>query len=175
MSLQWSRGGDLLRLQTLGWFPLLVTVGPVGRTSRAHRDAIARLVAAARAKGGKTLSDSQLVGYLPQAELRWQRALSERVRLSRAEQILEARRCPRCRAWVENSATHCAGCRHRFTPAEDEDRDQLTGQARATITSAERVLSELARGVLLNGLAPPDQDQLSVQREEATSVVMRRG
>lgn len=175
MSLQWSRKGDLLRLQTLGWFPLLMTVGPVGKATRGHRDAVARLVSSVRADGGRTLTDRQLVDYLPQAEGRWQRALTERRRIARAERFIEARKCSLCAAWVDHGATHCVACRHRFTADEDSEREDTIGNAKSTITSAEKILSDLARGVLLDGLDPSGDSRPRTVAEEATSVVMRRG
>jgi hypothetical protein len=153
MSLQWSRGRAALRLQTLGWFPLLVTVGPLGKGSGVHRDAAARLTATVVAEGGKSLTDRQLVDYLPQAQERWQRALLERRRMSTAERLLEARRCRSCGAWSDLSATHCAGCRQRFTLADDAERDAAVKQASATVQEAETILEELARGVTLDRLS----------------------
>ncbi|GAA1590553.1 MULTISPECIES: hypothetical protein [Kribbella] len=152
MSLRWTKGHAALRVQTLGWFPLLVTVGPIGRPSAVHRDAAARLTAAVLASGGKSFTDRQLVEYLPQAQLRWQRALLERQRLSTAERMLQARRCSYCGSWSETSATHCAGCRRRFTTADDRERDTTVSRATATVKEAEAMLAELARGVVLERL-----------------------
>lgn len=152
MSLRWTRGHAALRLQTLGWFPLLVTVGPIGKPAAVHRDAAARLTAAVVAGGGKSFTDRQLVEYLPQAQLRWQRALLERQRLSTAERMLQARRCSYCGAWSDPSATHCAGCRRRFTAADDAERETTVDRATATIKQAETTLAELARGVVLERL-----------------------
>jgi hypothetical protein len=149
MSLQWNRGRAVLRLQTLGWFPLLVTIGPIGRAVGAHRDAAARLTAAVLANGGKSLTDRQLAEYLPQAQRRWQRALTERQRLEQAERLLEARQCPQCRSWSETSTTHCVGCRHRFSSADDAARDAAVRRASTTVEEAEATLADLARGVLL--------------------------
>ncbi|WP_329483061.1 hypothetical protein OG555_12805 [Kribbella sp. NBC_01484] len=73
----------------------------------------------------------------------------ERRRLSRAERLLEGRPCSRCSAWSEPAATHCAGCRRRFTAAEDATWRSAAGSASATIGEAEEVLADLARGVLL--------------------------
>ncbi|NUR95651.1 MAG: hypothetical protein HOV67_10365 [Kribbellaceae bacterium] len=151
-SLRWTRANAALRLQTLGWFPLLVTVGPIGKPSPVHRDAAARLTAAVLAGGGKSFSDRQLVEYLPQAQLRWQRALLERQRLSTAERMLQARRCSYCGSWSDPSATHCAGCRRRFTAADDAEREATVDRATATIKEAETTLTELARGVVLERL-----------------------
>lgn len=152
MSLRWNRGDAALRLQTLGWFPLLVTVGPIGKATGVHRDAAARLTAAVLAGGGKSFTDQQLVGYLPHAQARWQRALLERRRLSTAERLLAARRCSYCGAWSELSATHCAGCRRRFTTADDAERDSTVSRASATVQEAEAILADLARGVVLDRL-----------------------
>lgn len=152
MSLRWRRDHTALRLQTLGWFPLLVTVGPIGKPSAVHRDAAARLTAAVLAGGGKSFTDRQLVEYLPQAQLRWQRALMERQRLSTAERLLQARRCSYCGTWSDLSATHCAGCRRRFTSADDAERDTTVSRATATVKEAETALAELARGVVLERL-----------------------
>lgn len=152
MSLRWQRGHAGLRLQILGWFPLLVTVGPIGKASGVHRDAAARLTAAVLAGGGKSFTDRQLVEYLPQAHLRWQRALLERRRLSTAERMLKARRCSYCGTWSDMSATHCAGCRRRFTAADDAERDTVVSRATATVEEAEAALTELARGVVLDRL-----------------------
>jgi hypothetical protein len=152
MSLRWNRGQAALRLQTLGWFPLLVTVGPVGKTTAAHGDGVARLTAAVLAGGGKSLTDQQLVEYLPQARARWQRALVERRRLSAAERLLQARRCSYCAAWSDMSATHCAGCRRRFTAADDAEWDATVSGASVTVEEAEAVLGDLARGVVLDRL-----------------------
>lgn len=152
MALRWKRGEAALRLQTLGWFPLLVTVGPIGKPGVVHRDAAARLTAAVLASGGKSFTDRQLVEYLPQAQARWQRALLERRRLSTAERLLQARRCSSCGAWSEMSATHCAGCRRRFTAADDAERDATVGRASATVQEAESILADLARGVVLDRL-----------------------
>ncbi|GAA1110091.1 hypothetical protein GCM10009630_03900 [Kribbella jejuensis] len=152
MALRWTRGHAALRLQTLGWFPLLVTVGPIGKPSPVHRDAAARLTAAVLAGGGRSFSDKQLVEYLPQAQLRWQRALLERQRLSTAERMLQARRCSYCGAWSDPPATHCAGCRRRFTAADDAEREATVDRATATIDEAETTLAELARGVVLERL-----------------------
>jgi hypothetical protein len=169
LSMRWQREGYVLRLHTLGWFPLLVTVGPVGGPSRAHRDAVARLTGIVQGHRGKVLSDRQLVEYLPQAGLRWRRALTEQRRLDRAEQMLQARHCKYCGAWADQSATHCPSCEHRYTSAEDAERDQAIDHAATVISSAEKVLADLARGVLLDGLSPPPTRDLT----EATSVVIR--
>ncbi|HET6742173.1 MAG TPA: hypothetical protein VFH76_24685 [Kribbella sp.] len=155
MSLRWRRDHTALRVQTLGWFPLLVTVGPIGKPSAVHRDAAARLTAAVLAGGGKSFTDRQLVEYLPQAQLRWQRALMERQRLSTAERLLQARRCSYCGTWSDLSATHCAGCRRRFTSADDAERDTTVSRATATVKEAETALAELARGVVLERLGGP--------------------
>jgi hypothetical protein len=155
MSLRWRRDHTALRVQTLGWFPLLVTVGPIGKPSAVHRDAAARLTAAVLAGGGKSFTDRQLVEYLPQAQLRWQRALMERQRLSTAERLLQARRCSYCGTWSDLSATHCAGCRRRFTLADDAERDTTVSRATATVKEAETTLAELARGVVLERLGGP--------------------
>lgn len=152
MALRWTKGPAALRVQTLGWFPLLVTVGPIGKPSAVHRDAAARLTAAVLAGGGKSFTDRQLVEYLPQAQLRWQRALLERQRLSTAERMLQARRCSYCGSWSDLSATHCAGCRRRFTLADDKERDATVRHATATVKEAETALAELARGVVLERL-----------------------
>ncbi|MFF0339230.1 hypothetical protein [Kribbella sp. NPDC004875] len=152
LSLQWTKGSAVLRLQTLGWFPLLVTVGAVGKAATVHRDAVARLTSAVLGSGGKSFTDQQLVEYLPQAQLRWQRALMERQRLAHAERMLQARRCSYCGAWSDPSATHCAGCRRRFTSADDAERDAGLDNASATVAEAESILSELARGVVLERL-----------------------
>ncbi|MFG1907157.1 hypothetical protein [Kribbella sp. NPDC048928] len=152
MSLRWRRDHTALRVQTLGWFPLLVTVGPIGKPSAVHRDAAARLTAAVLAGGGKSFTDRQLVEYLPQSQLRWQRALMERQRLSTAERLLQARRCSYCGTWSDLSATHCAGCRRRFTSADDAERDTTVSRATATVKEAETALAELARGVVLERL-----------------------
>jgi hypothetical protein len=152
MALQWRRGQATLRLQTLGWFPLLVTVGAIGRPTAVHRDATARLTAAVVANGGKSFTDLQLADYLPQAQLRWQRALLERQRLAHAERMLRARRCAGCGAWSDSFATHCAGCRRRFTSADDAERDAAVDRASATVDGAEAVLADLARGVVLDKL-----------------------
>jgi len=149
MSLQWRRGRDGLRVQTLGWFPLLLTVGPLGRVTSVHRDAVARLTAAVTANGGRTFTDRQLADYLPQAQLRWQRALTERRRLAEAERVLEGRRCHRCGAWSEPEMTHCTGCRLRFTQADDAEWNAVVAQASTTIDAAQAVLADLARGVRL--------------------------
>ncbi len=162
LSLQWRRGRDALRLQTLGWFPLLVTVGPLGRATTAHRDAAARLTAAVAAAGGRSFTDRQLAEYLPQARLRWQRALTERRRLTQAERLLEARQCSRCLAWSEPSATHCTGCRCRFTAVDDAEWETAVGQASKVIDSAATVLAELARGVLLDRISGLGTDRASV-------------
>jgi hypothetical protein len=119
---------------------------------------------------GKVLTDRQLVDYLPEAELRWRRALTEQRRLDRAEQMLEARRCNTCGTWANRTATHCPTCDHRYTSSEDAERDQAIDHAMTVIGSAEKVLADLARGVLLDGLnAAPNRDL-----SEETSVVMRR-
>lgn len=152
MSLRWNRGDAALRVQTLGWFPLLVTVGPMGKATAVHRDAAARLTSAVLAGGGKSFTDQQLVEYLPQAQARWQRALLERRRLSTAERLLAARRCSYCGSWSDLSATHCAGCRRRFTTADDAERDSTVGRASATVQEAEAILADLARGVVLERL-----------------------
>ncbi|WP_327638809.1 hypothetical protein OHB24_10690 [Kribbella sp. NBC_00482] len=152
MSLRWNRGDAALRLQTLGWFPLLVTVGPMGKATGVHRDAAARLTSAVLAGGGKSFTDRQLVEYLPQAQARWQRALLERRRLSTAERMLQARRCSSCGSWSDLSATHCAGCRRRFTTADDAERDSTVSRASATVKEAEAILADLARGVVLDRL-----------------------
>ncbi|MEV0793784.1 hypothetical protein [Kribbella sp. NPDC050459] len=152
MSLRWKRDDAALRVQTLGWFPLLVTVGPIGKPSAVHRDAAARLTAAVLAGGGKSFTDQQLVEYLPQAQARWQRALLERRRLSTAERLLQARLCRSCGAWSGMSATHCAGCRRRFTTADDAERDTTVSRASATVQEAEGILADLARGVVLDRL-----------------------
>ncbi|MGW7681295.1 hypothetical protein ACWGID_11175 [Kribbella sp. NPDC054772] len=152
LSLQWTKGLAVLRLQTLGWFPLLVTAGPVGKTLAVHRDAMARLTSAVLGSGGKTFTDQQLVEYLPQAQQRWQRALAERQRLTRAQQLLEARRCANCGSWSDMSATHCAGCRRRFTSADDALRDTSAERAGAIADEAEAALADLARGVMLERL-----------------------
>ncbi|WP_405064348.1 hypothetical protein OG474_22580 [Kribbella sp. NBC_01505] len=152
MSVRWNRGRAALRLQTLGWFPLLVTVGPIGKATAAHRDAVARLTAAVLASRGMSFSDQQLVEYLPQAQARWQRALLERRRLSTAERMLQARRCSYCASWSDTSATHCAGCRRRFTVADDTEWDATVSRASATVAEAEAVLADLARGVVLERL-----------------------
>ncbi|MEV5960599.1 hypothetical protein AB0L70_02470 [Kribbella sp. NPDC051952] len=159
LSLQWRRRQDTLRLQTLGWFPLLVTVGPLGRATTAHRDAAARLTAAVAGAGGRSFTDRQLADYLPQARLRWQRALTERRRLTQAERLLEARQCSRCLAWSEPSVTHCTGCRHRFTAIDDAERETAVGQASKVIDTAATVLAELARGVLLDRIDSPGTDR----------------
>ncbi|MEV0801966.1 hypothetical protein AB0I34_30000 [Kribbella sp. NPDC050281] len=153
MSLQWRRGRDGLRVQTLGWFPLLLTVGPLGRVAKTHRDAVARLTAAVTANGGRTFTDRQLADYLPQAQLRWQRALTERRRLAEAERVLEGRQCRRCGVWSEPSSTHCTGCRLRFTDADDADWKAVVAQASTIMDAAEAVLSDLARGVRLERIA----------------------
>jgi hypothetical protein len=152
MCLRWNRGQAALRLQTLGWFPLLVTVGPIGKAIAAHGDAGARLTAAVLADGGKSLTDQQLLKYLPQAQIRWQRALVERRRLSAAERLLQARRCSYCAAWSDMSATHCAGCRRRFTTADDAEWDATVSRASATLEESEAILADLARGVVLHRL-----------------------
>lgn len=152
MSLRWKRDHTALRVQTLGWFPLLVTVGPIGKPAAVHRDAAARLTAAVLAGGGKSFTDRQLVEYLPQAQLRWQRALVEQQRLSTAERLLQARQCSYCGTWSDQSATHCAGCRRRFTSADDAERDTTVRRATATVKDAETALAELARGVVLERL-----------------------
>ena len=152
MSVRWNRGQAALHMQTLGWFPLLVTVGPIGKASSVHGDAGARLTAAVLAGGGKSLTDQQLIEYLPQAQLRWQRALLERRRLSTAERLLQARRCSYCASWSDTSATHCAGCRRRFTVADDTEWDATVSRASATTAEAEAILADLARGVKLERL-----------------------
>ncbi|GAA1604706.1 hypothetical protein GCM10009804_71200 [Kribbella hippodromi] len=153
IALQWRRGQATLRLQTLGWFPLLVTVGAIGGATSVHRDATARLTAAVLSSGGKSLTDQQLVDYLPQSQQRWQRALLERQRLAQAERLLQARRCTACGAWSDLSTTHCAGCHRRFTSADDAERDAGVDRAATTISEAEAVLAELARGVVLEKLS----------------------
>lgn len=155
MSLRWNRGDAALRLQTLGWFPLLVTVGPMGKATGVHRDAAARLTSAVLAGGGKSFTDRQLVEYLPQSQARWQRALLERRRLSTAERLLQARRCSHCGSWSDLPATHCAGCRRRFTTADDSERDGTVSRASATVREAEAILADLARGVVLDRLNGP--------------------
>lgn len=153
LTLRWHRAtGEALGLQTLGWFPLLVTAGPVGRPTRAHREAISRLIELTRAEGGRVWSDRRLVDYLPEARTRWTRALTEQRRLTEAERLLLARRCGRCGRWSEFRATHCALCEHRFTPAEDAARDRAREDATSAIASAEHTLAALARGVLLSDL-----------------------
>lgn len=152
MSIRWNRGQAALRLQTLGWFPLLVTVGPIGKATAAHRDAAARLTAAVVAARGMSFTDRQLVEYLPQAQARWQRALMERRRLSTAERLLQARRCSYCASSSDMSATHCAGCRRRFTAADDKEWEATVSRASATVAEAEASLAELARGVVLERL-----------------------
>jgi hypothetical protein len=161
MSLQWNRGRAVLRLQTLGWFPLLVTIGPIGRPVTAHRDAAARLTAAVLANGGKSLTDRQLAEYLPQAQQRWQRALTERQRLRQSERLLEARQCPVCGSWSANSATHCVGCDHRFTAADDAARDTAVRLASRTIDEVDAALADLARGVRLERLGAATADEVS--------------
>jgi hypothetical protein len=160
LSLRWNRGQAALRLQTLGWFPLLVTVGAIGKAASAHRDAAARLMAAVVTNGGKSLTDQQLVEYLPQAQVRWSRALLERRRISTAERLLEARRCSYCGSWSGMSATHCANCRRRFTAADDAEHEAtlsrasvtLDEAASVTLDEAASVLADLARGVTLDRL-----------------------
>ncbi|QNE18149.1 hypothetical protein F1D05_09915 [Kribbella qitaiheensis] len=153
MSLRWNRRQAALRLQTLGWFPLLVTVGAIGKATSAHRDAAARLTAAVVAGGGKSLTDRELVEYLPQAQARWQRALLERRRTATAERLLEARRCSYCASWSGMSATHCAGCRRRFTTADDAEHEATISRASATLDEAAAILADLARGVTLDRLS----------------------
>ena len=154
---RWERSpGVALAVHTLGWFPLLLTAGPVGRPRRPHRAAVAALAEAVRRVGGRAMSDRELADYLPQARERWQLALAEQRRIDQAARALDARQCPRCGVWADPPATHCPGCEHRFTPADDAARDGSARRAAETIRTAEVRLAELGRGVLLDRISTPD-------------------
>lgn len=157
LSQRWQRApGVGLAAHTLGWFPLLVTAGPLGRPRRAHRAAIAALDDAVRRAGGRAMSDRELADYLPQARERWQLALAEQRRIDQAARALDSRQCPRCGIWADPLATHCPGCEHRYTTADDAARDGAARRAAETIRTAEVRLAELGRGVLLDRISTPD-------------------
>jgi hypothetical protein len=158
LSQRWRRSPEIgLVAHTLGWFPLLLTAGPIGRPRRPHRAAIAALDEAVRRTGGRVMSDRDLADYLPQARERWQLGLAERRRIDQAARALDSRQCPRCGVWADPLATHCPGCEHRFTPADDAARDGSARRAKETIRTAEVRLAELGRGVLLDRISTPDQ------------------
>ncbi|HEX5495592.1 MAG TPA: hypothetical protein VFX70_13565 [Mycobacteriales bacterium] len=149
---RWQRpAGGLLVLVTLGWYPLLVTVGSTG-AGRGGRRALARVTDAARAAGGLPVGDADLAGWVRATRERWARVVAARRRLDEHLPLTEFRACPRCPAWSAREVPHCRGCGHRFTSREDLERDARGRAARDVVAAATAELAGLGRG---DGLFPP--------------------
>ncbi|MFD2079471.1 hypothetical protein SAMN05421678_115199 [Actinopolymorpha cephalotaxi] len=144
---QWRHpGGDSLLLVVLGWYPLVVTVGPEQAASIRARRALRRVVDAARAAGARTLPDADLSRVLAQSRERWERAVALRQVIEERRTWLECRHCGGCGEWSAYGVLHCCGCARRFAPADDAERDERGRVAAEESARAERELAELGSG-----------------------------
>ncbi|MGW5366171.1 hypothetical protein [Actinopolymorpha pittospori] len=143
--------GDCLLLVVVGWYPLVVTIGPEGSPALRKRRGQRRLVEAAQAAGGLTLPDADLDRVLTQCRLRWEQALAARQVIEEQRTWLECRFCEGCGAWSAYGVLHCRGCSRRFAPADDADRDERGRVAAEETARAEERLAELGSG---EGLLP---------------------
>jgi hypothetical protein len=143
--------GDCLLLVVLGWYPLVVTIGPEGSPALRKRRGQRRLLEAAEAAGARTLPDADLDRVLTQCRLRWEQALAARQVIEEQRTWLECRFCEGCGAWSAYGVLHCRGCSRRFAPADDADRDERGRVAAEETARAEERLAELGSGA---GLFP---------------------
>jgi hypothetical protein len=144
---QWRHtGGASLLLVVLGWYPLVVTVGagngPLAKVRRVERTLVDAVVAA----GGRVVADADLDGVLDLCRQRWERAVAARQVIERQRTWLECRQCAACGAWSAYGVVHCRGCRRRFAPADDAQRDERGRAAAEVVAAAERELAALGRG-----------------------------
>ncbi|GAA2755532.1 hypothetical protein [Actinopolymorpha rutila] len=144
---QWRHpSGDSLLLVVLGWYPLVVTVGPESAASIRARRALRRVVDAARSAGGRTVPDADLSRVLAQSRERWERAVALRQVIEERRTWLECRHCRGCGEWSAYGVLHCRGCARRFAPADDAERDERGRIAAEESARAERELAELGSG-----------------------------
>lgn len=156
---QWRHpGGDSLLLVVLGWYPLVVTVGPESAASIRARRALRRVVDAALSAGARTLPDSDLSRVLAQSRERWERAVALRQVIEERRTWLECRHCRGCGEWSAYGVLHCRGCARRFAPADDAERDEHGRVAAEESARAERELAELGSGAGLFADWPPRSD-----------------
>ncbi|SDT22376.1 hypothetical protein [Actinopolymorpha singaporensis] len=153
---QWRHpGGDSLLLVVLGWYPLVVTVGPESAASIRARRALRRVVDAVRSAGGRTVPDADLSRVLARSRERWERAVALRQVIEERRTWLEARHCRGCGEWSAYGVLHCRGCARRFAPADDAERDERGRIAAEESARAERELAELGSGAGLFADWPP--------------------
>lgn len=149
---RWGDGtGPALLLTVLGWYPLLVTVGPESGAPARLRRAKERLVDTVLAQDGHVVSDRDLDRVMSACRERWASAVAARQRIEEQRIWLESRRCSTCGTWSSYGVLHCRQCSRRFSPADDADRDQRGRAAEEIVGAAAHELESLASGA---GLFP---------------------
>jgi hypothetical protein len=145
---RWGDGsGPALLLTVLGWYPLLVTVGPESGAPGKLRRAKDLLVDAVLAERGRVVPDRDLDRVMSACRERWAAAVAAGRRIDEQRIWLECRRCASCGAWSSYGVLHCRKCSRRFSPADDADRDRRGRAAEEVAMAARRELDELASGV----------------------------
>lgn len=142
------RSGTSMTLLVLGWYPLLVTVGPGSgrRGVSPARKAERRLVEAAVRDGGRAVPDRDLDRLVTAAASRWDRVLQARQQVEQQRIRVESRRCASCGSASDFGAVHCRACGRRFGADEDAERDEGAREAGAVIKRAQQELASLGRG-----------------------------
>lgn len=142
-----AAGGSLILL-VLGWYPVLMTVGPDGnvRARSRARKAQNRLIEAVFDNGGRAVADRDLDRVLDVMDKRWQRVLDARRRIEQHRIWVDCRQCANCGDASASTAVHCRGCGRRFTSADDAEREERSAPAREAINAAERELEALGHG-----------------------------
>lgn len=158
--------GEWLYLGVLSCYPLLATLGAPRLRGRCVREVIDRAVVAVQREKGQLVGDSELALWIKEIEPRWRQASRVMGQLEQARKLLHFRCCV-CQIWTSQDAAHCRGCGHRFSPAQDLERDQARRHAAGVIEEHEATLRSLGRG---QGLLLDRLSSASGVREPSTSL-----
>ena len=155
---RWGDGsGPALLLTVLGWYPLLVTVGPESGAPGKLRRAKELLVDTVLAERGRVVPDRDLDRVMTACRERWAAAVAAGRRIDEQRIWLECRRCSVCGAWSSYGVLHCRQCSRRFSPADDAERDQRGRAAEEAARAARHELDLLASGAGLYEGWPRDE------------------
>lgn len=161
--------GESVRLTVLGCYPVLATLGAPCVQRRFGCEAIARVARAVPMAGGRLISDADLPRWVTGVGDRWARVVQVARELQQARRRLDFRYCA-CQAWTGYDAPHCRGCGHRFTPAQDLERDETRRHAARVVDDREVTLRALGRGEEL----VPDWPAPVGERSQSGSSPLRR-